>query len=406
MALAIVVLMVAGLVGVVAIAEDGSRNPDLAAGLNEGPARTFDLAPDGTVLGDLDPVGAAAAALVSDLHGFVAEARGLAFLDDVKVELLSPADFVRRLAAESVRDEQDLADLRETSQVLAAFHLLDAGVDLAEEIDGLLAASVAGFYDNETGELVVRGTELDSPQVRLTIVHELTHAIQDQHFELHRPDLDDRDDEASFAFSGLVEGDATRIEAAYKQKLSLEDQKRAEQEEQSAGSGIDPSTPRILLELLGFPYLFGPVFANTVYGKGGQPALDNAFREPPTTSEQILDPGLFLTGRSAPVDVAKPDADGAVIDEGVFGEYALMLLLARTKEGPPVSVRDVAAGWRGDWYRAWVDGSRTCARTRIATAGVVETRGLQRALTQWKRGRSGATVVVEADGAILFTSCS
>jgi homoserine acetyltransferase len=40
-----------------------------------------------------------------------------------------------------------------------------------------LTSNVVGFYDDETGRLVVRGVAW-SPEMEYTLVHELTHALQ------------------------------------------------------------------------------------------------------------------------------------------------------------------------------------------------------------------------------------
>ena len=45
--------------------------------------------------------------------------------------------------------------------------------------------------------------------VRAVLVHELLHALEDQHFGLDRPDLGD---EAFLGFQALAEGSAVRVE--------------------------------------------------------------------------------------------------------------------------------------------------------------------------------------------------
>ena len=409
LAVAIVVLLVGGLVGVVAVAEGESAGGDggvVADGAGGGPSHTVRIEPDGSVLDADTPEIASAAREVGELHAFAAEARGLPWQQAVEVTFFSADGFVQRLQEQSERDEEALAELAETARILTALHLLDGGIDLEEEVDDLLAGAVVGFYDPETDELAIRGSDLEAFNVRTTIVHELVHALQDQHFNLHRPELDERDDEASLAFSGLVEGDAVRVERLYLESLPLADQKRAEREELEAamGAGLDPDTPRILLELIGFPYIYGPAFVDAVVEVGGQVRLDEAFRQPPTTSEQILDPALFLTGVGA-VEVTKPPAGGEVIDEGVMGEYVLILLLTRGSEAVRAAVES-GNNWRGDWYRAWDDGDRTCVRTRVATEGADATRELQRSLDRWRSEHDGVTVAVEPGGTVLFTSCN
>jgi len=361
---------------------------------------------DGNAPGDpLSPTdGRGQGATVSRLEEFVANARGLPFKHPVKVTLLADRDFRARLAAEIAdeRTEEDVADTRVLGQVLVALGLLDKGVDVNKAIDDLYSSAVLGYYDPEADELFVRGNDLDKVSVRSTLVHELVHALQDQHFELHRPDLDERDDEAATGFQGLVEGDAVRVENLYLATLTLEEQKRGEREQlEQAGGGGAP--PEILVQLVLFPYQVGPPFVSAVLRAGGQGRLDEAFAAPPLTTEQLLHPERFLAG-DAGVTVSDPTADGPVIDGGVVGELVLRLLLA--SELPPSRAALASTGWGGDRYVAWESRDRTCVRTAVVTDTEADRRELRAALVEWSDDQPDARVTDGAAGAIVFTACA
>jgi uncharacterized protein YjaZ len=86
----------------------------------------------------------------------------------------------------------------------------------------------------------VRGTEL-TPSVESTLVHELTHALQFQHFDLgkHHEELEEADDSAaSSAYTALVEGDARRIQAAWRENLSEEEQEALWESEAEQGERV------------------------------------------------------------------------------------------------------------------------------------------------------------------------
>ena len=91
--------------------------------------------------------------------------------------------------------------------------LLEGDVDLFAESNELNAKGIIGFYSYDDERLRVRGTEL-TPAVESVLVHELTHALQDQNFDLgdRLEELDKADDTNSSAtaegFEALVEGDA------------------------------------------------------------------------------------------------------------------------------------------------------------------------------------------------------
>ena len=334
--------------------------------------------------------------VVAELSRFVESARGLEFLEEIDVVLLDDEEFKGRLLEEA---EFDPDELELTAKVLGALALLEGDVDLGDALEELLGAAVAGFYDPETGDLVVRGAD-PSPAVRITLVHELTHALQDQHFELHRPELDDVDDETGQAFDGLVEGDAERVADLYRDSLTAAERKEAEREQAVQAAGLSRSTaiPPVLIEILTFPYVVGPSFVDATVDAG---RLDDAFTDPPTTSEHLFHPESYLAGEGA-ADVTPPQAEGDIIDEGVLGELGLLLMLRRAV--PAELAFRAADGWGGDWYVAWDDGEVTCVRAAIAADSPTDASELHEALTLWAADHANAAVT--AADTVDFTACA
>jgi len=394
MAMVVALLLLAG--GVSAFVVDGGDTPSVSF---EG--RTIVVSPDQPppTLPGLD--GEVAAAL-PEIMRVVQDKRGLLFKKPVRVTLLGDAAFRARLKETSESDEEDREELKTAERVLQAYGLLDRGVDLDKATEALLGDAVVGFYDTEKDDLVVRGEKL-TPYVRSTFAHELTHALQDQWFDLDREDIEDRDDEASQAFTAVIEGDAVRVEQLYLDTLPPEQQKQAEMEELSAGGGISADIPRILFELIGFPYAIGPTFVTEVVANGGQARLDEAFRNPPTTTEEILHPEVFLAGeKPKAVKNPEPDKGKKAIDQGVLGEYGFLLVLGRL-----LDLQDAlpaVQGWGGDRYVAWRDGDRTCARTNLVMDTTEDAREMRAALVAAAKERD--EIKVGAVGEVLtFTSC-
>jgi len=373
-------------------AENGA--PATEGGATEGGDGTVSVSPDQRP----GPEASEVERLLPELMRFVQDKRGLAFKVPVEVTLLADEAFRARLKGEEEEDSAEAKkELLTTQRVLEGLGLLEKGIDLEKAVETLYGDAVAGFYDTEADDLVVRGEKL-TPSVRTTLVHELVHALQDQHFDIDRKDLDDRDDEASQGLTGLVEGDAVRIEELYLESLSNREQKQAEKEEAEAGGGIDPEIPRVLLQLVAFPYIVGPDFTRAVVRGGGQTRLDQAFGEPPSTSEHLLHPETFIGGQLL-VPVENPKPDGEEIDAGVLGELGLLLVLnASGTDG-----RSAAEGWGGDRYVAWRDGKNTCVRTTIAMDSLQDDAELRRALDEIARDRKGFRV--EGKGPVTFTSC-
>ncbi|MGH9117284.1 MAG: hypothetical protein ACRD0A_05250, partial [Acidimicrobiales bacterium] len=247
-----------------------------------------------------------------------------------------------------------------------------------------------------TDELVVRGTST-TPYVRTTIAHELVHALDDQHFELDRPEIDESDGEESFGFDAVVEGNAVRIEERYLASLSDRELEEYGAEEAELASSFPAfSIPAIVVDLLVAPYVLGPVLVELVLDEGGQSALDAAFGDPPVTSEQVMVPEKFIEGEG-PVPVAAPASDGEISSEGAFGAFLLGLLLER--ELDPSDVDRAVTGWGGDAYVAWADGDGACVRLAVVGDTAEETAELADGVAEWSAEDGVAQSADGGDGA-------
>ncbi|HMC43606.1 MAG TPA: hypothetical protein VKI20_11410, partial [Acidimicrobiales bacterium] len=193
----------------VGIPSGGARTPLRTPKPRSGrPAPTTSQAPEAATT--TEPVPPALASLVHDLEGFVERTRSLKFVRQVPVSLLDDSTFRKRVEELITASP---TSVEKSQKVLRALGLIGAGVDLGKEERALYAGAVVGLYDQKNKVLLVRGAR-PTPLVRRTLAHELTHALQDQHFSIYRPELDKRDDESPVAFSALLEGDARRVEQA------------------------------------------------------------------------------------------------------------------------------------------------------------------------------------------------
>jgi hypothetical protein len=328
-------------------------------------------------------------ALLPGLIAFVEQERGLAFLEEVDVEVLDDDAFLEALYEDGPDGEEPRED-RDSEQTLTALGLLDEDVDLEEAVTSSLDEGVVGFYDPSNGRLAVRGRGVDA-FAQLVLVHELTHALQDQHFDIDRPELDRADDERATAFLSLVEGDAVRVETAWLQAQPRDVQRQLADSFASFGGGGEP----VVEALLSFPYVAGPELVRALLERGGQEALDAAFRDPPTTTEQVLDPGAG-TG----VPVPRPDVDGEVLDEGVLGVLGLALLLDADPLTPGVE-----RAWNGDRYVTTEQDGRTCTTAHLATDEPAAGRALAAELRAWARDRPDADVGAGPQATLRLESC-
>jgi hypothetical protein len=327
--------------------------------------------------------------VVHQLQAYVERARGLAFKAPVQVEILKDDAF---RAAYLAGTPADAVDLRGREATLRALGLLPNDVDLAEE-ESRIVDSVLGFYDPSTKELYVRGAGT-TPYVRYVLMHELTHALQDQNFDLTRgaPDND-----ADLARAAVIEGDAERTQRSYLSTLTSLEQDAIQRE--ALARKDDLYSQAYYSSFDNFPYVVGVSFNDFVRGNAGQAALDDAFRTYPRSSAEIIHPERYLAG-IGPRAVDPPAADGTIVDEGVVGEYDLIYLLAQAFDD--AEAFGIAQAWGGSRYVTWTNASRSCTRVRFSMLVADGDRVLAEALRIWGEGRD---VRVEGAGPVTLTSC-
>jgi hypothetical protein len=369
------VLAVGGLVAGALALRDVARN-------RSDVVRATPLSPDRAALARVEDA-------VLELEGEVARARGLRFIAPVRVRVLSPGAFLGRLRAASTAGAVDLAAREDT---LRALRLLPAGADLALTEEAA-RARVVGFYDPRTKELYVRGTTITA-YVRFVVVHELTHALQDQNFGLARRPLDN---DAALAERAVAEGDAQRTAQAYASTLPAAAQETIRR--RSAVRTADLYSAAYHAGVEAFPYVAGVAFVDAVRAAGGQAALDDALRNPPLSSAEIIHPDRYLA-RVEPEVVPAPEADGPVVDRGVLGEYQLVHVLARAIDDQ--DALDIASAWGGSRYVTWRSAGRTCTRARFTMLSPAADQALAAALGVWAE-TTGATV--EGSGPVTLTTC-
>jgi hypothetical protein len=352
--------------------------------------------------GDAEPATEAQLdAMVAEISDFVAEERGLEFREPVEVELEDDAGFEARLLEDFDEDAEDMADLQVMYKALG---LLGPDDDLMAQLEEAYGVGVVGFYDPETDELVVRGTAL-TPSVRITIAHELVHALDDQHFDLDRTEYDERDDEIGYGFAALVEGQATLVEEEYLYSLSDEEQDQYLDEMLDQVGGGVPDVPDVLLEVISSPYVDGPPFVDELWLASGEEGVNAAYRDPPRTSEQVLRPDAYLD-REAPVDVPHPSPDGALVEEGVLGQLMIELTLAQVVD--PQQAETAATGWGGDWAVAWQEGERSCMRAVVVGDTAADSDELHDAWSAWSDEVPLTATVQQGDpgGPTTVTACA
>ncbi len=323
---------------------------------------------------------------------FDEQQRGLTFKQPVKVEFLGNAQFDKEVSVPQPTSKADRNSQRLALSELRALGLVHGNIDLATSENNLAQSDVVGLYVDDKKTVFVRGTAM-TPYVRVTLAHELTHALQDQYFDLQKLDANVKDGDGD-ALTALVEGDAVRDQNLYEQSLSPADQQlyQNEQNQLDAGSGQTANVPEILSDIQEFPYAFGPTFVDSLDATGGTAAIDHAFRDPPQAEAQIVDPAQYPIGWT-PARVAVPalgSGQRRLDTPSSFGQVSLFEVLG-SRLGYDQAWSAVQ-GWQGDNSVPYKDDGHTCFAIDVDMAGAPAATNLDDAAQAWARGVPGARV--------------
>lgn len=344
---------------------------------------------------------------VADLVAFVEDERGHDFDHPVAVDFLTEKEYAEltRTDAAGLTDEEQ-AEIEDTEGLLRALGLVEGDLDLVESINDLSDTGTLAYYDFEEDRIVVRGTEV-TPDLAVTLVHELTHALQDQVFDLGRlaEDGDDTTSGEQFAFRALAEGDADRVETSYVESLGAHERTALESVREEGLEELEAEEiPDALTAIFAAPYALGSGFV-LLLDAVDDDALDEAFADPPTTEEHLLDPFTFLDGDDPAVVDAPEVPDGAdVFDEGDFGALSLFLVLAARVDVD--LALDAALGWGGDSYAAYRRDGGVCMAFAVVGDEPADTDELELALEAWAGAAPDASATTSRDGDVVrLESC-
>jgi SecD-like export protein len=335
-----------------------------------------------------------------ELSGVVEEYRGLRFEHPVPMNTVTRGELGEQFAARlEIGNRSAFGDVERLEIGLAAFGLIPRSMNLRDNYPQSIAAGLAGVYDWHDKVLtLVTGPEtlfgdaysqrhgaVIAARIREgLLIHELTHAVQDQHFDMARLTAGGAWSDAAMAHLALVEGDATLVMLADMAgtppgeipRVSLLLRHMLDHPEQFSamapgvpGAAGPADEPAWFRETTVFSYVQGASFCAAVLERGGQRLLDYAFSaDPPRSTEQILHPDKWLGRRDDPVAIAWPDLrvelPGYVkAAEGQLGELGIKILLRQGLHDPQ-RAEAAAAGWGGDRfavYRRPIRGSAAAA---------------------------------------------
>lgn len=294
---------------------------------------------------------------LAELEKAASEVRELGFQKEVDYEVVDKSS-LRGVIDERVKEEFPADKLERISLAYAKLGLIEKGVSLREAMLSLYSEQIAAFYDQKKRKLYsIKGLPFSKEFQKVLMVHELTHALQDQNFDLTTLplELEDNDDRAMAALS-LVEGDATLVFTQYatrEVRLSLKDILAVV----TTGQKGLTEAPYALQKNLMFPYLEGVRFVTRLHTEGGWEAVNKAFKNLPESTEQIMHPDKYLKERDDPVAIVLPEfgsvggKEWELQEDNVLGELNIKVLF--TQFIGSLRATRPSRGWGGDRFRVY-----------------------------------------------------
>ena len=280
----------------------------------------------------------------------------------LKKSLRSKEEIRAYLVSEEKEDRTD-AQRYADDKSLEAFGLVPKGFPTDAFLLDVLTDQVAGLYDPKAKEFYIADW-IHADDQREVMSHELTHALEDQSFNVDpwikaaRPN-----DDAELARDAVSEGTALAAMVDY----ALRDEKMSVRDIGDVSVLIragavaemdqDPKlakAPIYIRDGLLFPYLAGTSFSQAfLKAHAGWQDLHLLFERPPVSTQQILQPDFYLKD-VGPAKVTLPawkgvaPADWNLLEENVLGEFGLDEVLKQFLDTE--RAENLSPAWDGDRY--------------------------------------------------------
>lgn len=274
-----------------------------------------------------------------------------------------PAAFMTReevneLIKSRLDEESSDEEIRQEELFLKIFGFVDADFNLKEEIVDVMTEQAAALYDYKTKKLYVSSWASDELQ-EYALVHELAHAVADQHFDLQKFTDASEDFDGDLARSAVIEGQASWVMHEYAQerigRSLLSNRLLAVAAASASRIEVDnypvySASPLYIRESLMFPYADGLMFQQAAIEELGPGGFTKVFLDPPTTTQHILDPKTWIAKRK-PTQPKLPELRLKGFERSSHGRIGQLdhFVLLKQYSGESTA-RRLADSWRGAHY--------------------------------------------------------
>jgi hypothetical protein len=276
--------------------------------------------------------------IVDEIRQQVSQVRGLPIKTPAPLVTLPREALTERLSG-PLNAGPSIRELLTSQMLLEVLGVTERGFDLRALQLRLLAEQTIAVYDFEARSIFLvadyaAGGDLGA-DARLTVAHELTHALQDQSFDLKRVLPADPDNgDAALAARALVEGDAMLTMRIWGRQFLRPADKRSLGDDAFVKDPVLDSAPSLVRGEMLFPYDAGWVFAQLLYQDGGFAAIDRAFARPPRSTEQILHPEKYAASETCRRSPGRSAAPGRPAGRTCSANWCSGCCWSRSSAGP------------------------------------------------------------------------
>ena len=277
---------------------------------------------------------------------------GMRVLKKIQYDTIDKAE-LKRFLEERIKEEVKPEELRAEELALKKFGLVPQDFDLKTTTVDLLTEQAAAFYDYRKKKLFLM--EEATGTQNIILIHELAHALADQHVDLGKFLRKGKSDDSALARMAVMEGQATwlmyesmvqRMGQSLRSAPSLVEAMSRGSDALTSQYPVLSSAPLYIRQSLLFPYMRGMRFQHAVIQKYGQDGFTKVFRDPPAGSHHILHPELYFSGgKPVAPDLPKVAGEWKTLAEGSVGEFDHAILLEQYG-GKPLA-EELAPMWRG-----------------------------------------------------------
>lgn len=318
---------------------------------------------------------------VDKIFAFASEDTGMPRHAAIRRQLVSRADVEKYTSGRLAKEE--FTQRFATSELsMKKLGFLPREFNLREFLVKSSGQEIAGYYDDETRTISLLNWVSPDQQGPI-LAHELTHALQDQNYDLMKwmkaaNKTSGGNDDGTMARKAVIEGQAMVVYvdymlAAVGRKLEDTPGLLYQMEEPVVKAAVDSQlmhdAPMIMREMGTFSYNEGLIFEGELLHKGGKKmAFAGVFARPPRNSHEVLQPDDYINGVKLP-PVRIPDMGQLlsnqyeVYDSGGIGEIDVRALLKQYGERKMAA--ELSSAWQGGTYVTY---RRTSKTTDISPA--------------------------------------